>query len=1033
MCYTYDSLSRVTARTVKKLSDDSVISTETFTYDAAGNVTDAPDSCFSYDTNNRLLVFKGNAVSYDPDGNMLSNSMQSFTYDSANRLLSADGHTYTYNAENVRIRNLCESEDTTYTYDTNTKLSKLLCKTTNGVTTKYVYGRGLIGEESNNTFKTYHFDCRGSTIAITFAKYYKEYLNLDAQLETLRLHTPVNYLRKDGVIKGFNADGNLVVIFDSYGNYYALSYDKRTVDGREYTYITGIIDQDERQVIFNYDANFLLTSVVTPNGERTEYTYESDVPVTITYHNGKTITIDYSGTNITKVTSDDLLYSAISYSAGSVSTVKTHSEASSISGPAFVGGNVVVSQVSLSYKDDETTITDEYGNQEIYVFTPEQDRLKMKLTVTDGKVSSAEKYVYSQNEYEIVEYAKETILNLEPYESFVFERDKYTCVDYDKYRRAIREETTWKHSVISAAKPCVITHHTYEYSYKQTADKALDSIGVNGNTVRPNTDVLGRNIGKSIAIGENKVAEEKISYVKFGDHATNMPSTVRFASNGVFNESMQYRYDAMGNIIEVLENGRSAYRYEYDTLGRLTREDNKAFAKTTTWAYDNNGNIIARYEYAITAKPTSELHLLNGTCKLYTDADNSDQLMSYNGEAFEYDVIGNPTTYRGKSATWAYGRQLATYDGNTFAYDARGRRTAKNGITFTYDSNGNLIKQSNGLEFFYDHTGVFAVKYNGSTYFYRKNAQNDIISLLDNNGSVLVKYKYDAWGKCIIDASTTNTELANLNPFRYRSYYYDVETSLYFLKTRYYDPETGRFITIDDILYLDPESINGLNLYAYCGNNPIMYYDPTGHLAFFIITAIIGAVIGLGLTAYSDYADDGKIFNGSISLWSYLGNTLVCGAIGAFAGAFVSAATTANIFSTATSVLRGAQTLYSFYKTVGATGAVYMMLDNLQNAVHYIPHVFWSGGDVAKNTAAEFAKINGYTTLEMTRVGQYLEGMAYNPKAWELASYNFAHQVPNFSTVHAILYYPQMRENAIWYTQEIIELSKRMINIIFGR
>ena len=69
----------------------------------------------------------------------------------------------------MRIRNLCADEDTTYTYNTNAKLSMLLMKTTNGVTTKYVYGRGLIGEEVNNTFKTYHFDCRGSTIAITDA------------------------------------------------------------------------------------------------------------------------------------------------------------------------------------------------------------------------------------------------------------------------------------------------------------------------------------------------------------------------------------------------------------------------------------------------------------------------------------------------------------------------------------------------------------------------------------------------------------------------------------------------------------------------------------------------------------------------------------------------------------------------------------------------------------------------------------------------------------------------------------------------
>ena len=169
MCYTYDSLSRVTARTVKKLSDNSVVSTETFNYDAAGNVTAASDSSFQYDTNNRLISFNGNTVSYDLDGNMLSNGSLTCTYDSANRLVSAGGHTYTYNAEDVRIRNLCADEDTTYTYNTNAKLSMLLMKTTNGVVTKYVYGKGLIGEEVSGAFKTYHFDCRGSTIAITDA------------------------------------------------------------------------------------------------------------------------------------------------------------------------------------------------------------------------------------------------------------------------------------------------------------------------------------------------------------------------------------------------------------------------------------------------------------------------------------------------------------------------------------------------------------------------------------------------------------------------------------------------------------------------------------------------------------------------------------------------------------------------------------------------------------------------------------------------------------------------------------------------
>ena len=208
---------------------------------------------------------------------------------------------------------------------------------------------------------------------------------------------------------------------------------------------------------------------------------------------------------------------------------------------------------------------------------------------------------------------------------------------------------------------------------------------------------------------------------------------------------------------------------------------------------------------------------------------DSDRLLSYNGESFAYDTIGNPTTYRGKSATWAYGRQLTAFNGNTFAYDARGRRTGKNSITFTYDSNGNLVKQSNGLEFLYDHTGIFAIKYNNSTYFYRKNAQQDVIALLDNTGKVVVKYRYDAWGKCQTTVTDDNASMiAELNPFRYRSYYYDTETGFYFLQTRYYAPEIGRFMTIDDISYLDPESVNGLNLYAYCLNNPVMCMDASG-------------------------------------------------------------------------------------------------------------------------------------------------------------------------------------------------------------
>ena len=106
----------------------------------------------------------------------------------------------------------------------------------------------------------------------------------------------------------------------------------------------------------------------------------------------------------------------------------------------------------------------------------------------------------------------------------------------------------------------------------------------------------------------------------------------------------------------------------------------------------------------------------------------------------------------------------------------------------------------------------------------------------------MVRYEYDAWGVCkVYDTNgnvITNNDSVDANPFRYRGYY-DVDTGLYYLPARYYDPTTGRFISADDIAYADPETINGLNLYAYCGNNPVMNIGPTGHSA-----VIIGLING---------------------------------------------------------------------------------------------------------------------------------------------------------------------------------------------
>ncbi len=394
--------------------------------------------------------------------------------------------------------------------------------------------------------------------------------------------------------------------------------------------------------------------------------------------------------------------------------------------------------------------------------------------------------------------------------------------------------------------------HEYSYAYKTDSTGALEEVIVNGYSVKPQTDVLGRNTGKKIVINDTMLAEEQISYKKIGDHATNMPVSLKFGNykndTYVVSDSIKYTYDNMGNVNKIYENGKLVVRYTYDALNRLIREDNLPLDKTVLIMYDNYGNIIKQKTFAFSLKDEELLEENSSTDKDYIY--DGDKLVSFNGQACEYDEVGNPTTYRGKPAYWCYDRRFDGYDDNFHNYDGAGDRTTNSGVELTYDVNGNLVRTSDGLEFFYDHTGISSVKHNGIIYFYRKDIFGNIIALIDNIlGEVAVKYIYDAWGNHkVVDGSgneiTSATHIGNLNPFRYRSYFYDTGAKFYYLKSRDYDPETGRFLTIDSIEYIDPNSINGLNLYAYCANNPVMNIDPSGNAWYNVAWDWVNTIAG---------------------------------------------------------------------------------------------------------------------------------------------------------------------------------------------
>ena len=134
---------------------------------------------------------------------------------------------------------------------------------------------------------------------------------------------------------------------------------------------------------------------------------------------------------------------------------------------------------------------------------------------------------------------------------------------------------------------------------------------------------------------------------------------------------------------------------------------------------------------------------------------------------------------------------------------------------------------TNTLDFQYDASGnAVGFVYNGTPYYYLRNILNDVSEVVDKNGNVVAKYKYDAYGNTILATGT----MAATNPIRYRGYYYDTESNWYYLQSRYYNPEWCRFISPDS-LFVAGDAINGSNMYAYCNGNPIMYVDPSGMIS----------------------------------------------------------------------------------------------------------------------------------------------------------------------------------------------------------
>ncbi len=329
----------------------------------------------------------------------------------------------------------------------------------------------------------------------------------------------------------------------------------------------------------------------------------------------------------------------------------------------------------------------------------------------------------------------------------------------------------------------------------------------------------------SFTESDNVIASDSVKY----NNSNVLDSNYTHDNNGNIikkdygnSRSTTNSYDAKNRISSTSYNNKT-YNYTYDINNQLNTV--RSINDSASYTYDNRGNITNK--------------TVNGTNTTFAYSNDgwNDKLRLVNDTSLTYDANGNILTYGDKSFTWSSGRNLESItDGDnaySYIYDENGIRTSKtvNDVTTYYNTkDGVILSQTDGINtmyFQYDINGKpIGFIHNNTQYFYMTNQMGDIIAITDSNGTVVGNYEYDEWGNIIL----SDSNIANINPLRYRGYYYDNETGYYYLQSRYYDSTINRFINSDlyDMAGAASQISESSNLMIYCGNNPVNSFDEYG-------------------------------------------------------------------------------------------------------------------------------------------------------------------------------------------------------------
>jgi RHS repeat-associated protein len=377
------------------------------------------------------------------------------------------------------------------------------------------------------------------------------------------------------------------------------------------------------------------------------------------------------------------------------------------------------------------------------------------------------------------------------------------------------------------------------------------------------------------------------------------------------NQTIQYAYDANGNLITLTYPDSKVVRYEYDATDRL-RKVTDWLNNTTTYNYDPAGNVISSinsngtltgYRYDALNRMVSMVNAsINGSV-------NSAYRFTLNSSGNRTDItatepISLALPLKNIISTYDADNRIQTVAGTTYTHDGNGNVTSisgANAANYSYDIFDRLIQvtsASNNVQYQYDGLGnrstrtaggnttkyivnpneslpqvlaetdnagnitayyvyglglISKVTPMGQPYYYSYDGNGNTIALTDSSSNVVNKYAYDAFG----NLSSNSTETI-ANPFRYGGCYgvMDEGNGLLYMRARYYLPSIGRFTSKDPIGVLDDS-----NLYSYVRNNPVAFADPDGTLPIAVVGAVVGGLIDLGIQVTSNILDPCKSWN----------------------------------------------------------------------------------------------------------------------------------------------------------------------------